>query len=57
VRLLERAPDLVGVFQPEYPAVVFARALAIAFGMAFFGALYPATRAAFLVPLNAIRHE
>ena len=57
IRALEDVPDLVGVFQPEYPGVVFLRALAITFGMAFFGALYPALRAAFLVPLEAIRSE
>lgn len=57
IRILEDVPDLVGVFRPEYPAVVFGRALAITFGMAFFGALYPALRAAFLVPLEAIRNE
>lgn len=57
VRLLEEVPDLVGVFVPEFTNTVFARALGIAFGMAFIGALYPALRAAFLVPLEAIRHE
>lgn len=57
VRLLEDAPDLVGVFHPVYPAGVFVRALAIAAGMAFVGALYPALRAALLAPLEAIRHE
>lgn len=57
VRLLEDAPDLVGLFDPIYPGAVFARALAIAFGTAFIGAIYPAARAALLVPLQAIRHE
>lgn len=57
IRLLEDVPDLVGVFKPEYPASVFGRALAITFGMALLGALYPALRAAFLVPLEAIRNE
>lgn len=57
IRGLQDVPDLVGVFQPQYPATVFLRALAITFGMAFFGALYPALRAALLVPLQAIRHE
>ncbi|MGE0600024.1 MAG: ABC transporter permease [Dehalococcoidia bacterium] len=57
IQALEEVPDLVGVFQPQYPASVFLRALAITFGMAFFGALYPALRAAMLVPLQAIRHE
>lgn len=57
VQILERSPDLVGVFQPHYTGGVFGRALAIAFGMAFVGALYPAARAALLRPLDAIRHE
>lgn len=57
VEILARSPDLVGVFQPDYPGGVFGRALAIAFGMAFVGALYPAARAALLRPLDAIRHE
>lgn len=57
VEILARSPDLVGVFQPNYPGGVFGRALAIAFGMAFVGALYPAARAAMLRPLDAIRHE
>jgi putative ABC transport system permease protein len=57
VKLVERVPDLVGVFQPDYSAGVFGRALGIAFGMAFIGALYPAARAALLKPLEALRHE
>jgi putative ABC transport system permease protein len=57
IRLIGRVPELVGVFQPDYTADIFGRALAIAFGMAFIGALYPAIRAALLVPLDALRHE
>lgn len=57
IRLIGRVPELVGVFQPDYTADVFARALAIAVGMAFLGALYPAVRAALLMPLDALRHE
>ena len=43
IRFIQRVPDLVGVFQPDYTADVFGRALGIAVGMAFVGALYPAT--------------
>ncbi len=57
VKLIEQVPDLVGVFQPVFTAGVFERALGIAVGMAFVGSLYPAVRAAFLVPLDALRHE
>jgi putative ABC transport system permease protein len=57
IHLLQDAPELVGIFEPTYPLEVFQNALAIAFGTALVGAAYPATRAAFLVPLQAIRHE
>jgi putative ABC transport system permease protein len=57
IKLIERVPELVGVFQPDYTADVFARALGIAVGMAFVGAFYPAMRAAYLKPLEALRHE
>jgi putative ABC transport system permease protein len=57
VTLIRELPDLVGVFQPDYPGDIFGRALGIAIGMAFFGAIYPAVRAAFLRPLDALRHE
>lgn len=57
VRVLQELPDLVGVFQPDFTAAVFGRALGIAVGMAFAGAIYPALRAASLPPLEALRHE
>jgi putative ABC transport system permease protein len=57
IKLVGRVPELVGVFQPDYTADIFGRALGIAVGMAFIGALYPAIRAALLVPLDALRHE
>jgi putative ABC transport system permease protein len=57
VRIIERAPDLEGIFEPTYTGDVFGRALGIAFGMALVGAIYPAIRAALIVPLSALRHE
>ncbi|MHB8684886.1 MAG: ABC transporter permease [Dehalococcoidia bacterium] len=57
VKGIQRVPELLGVFQPDYTAAIFARALGIAFGMAFLGALYPAIRAALLAPMDALRHE
>jgi putative ABC transport system permease protein len=57
IQLIGDLPELVGVFQPDYTSDIFARALAIAVGMAFIGAIYPSVRAALLVPLDALRHE
>jgi putative ABC transport system permease protein len=57
VRIIGRAPELQGVFHPQYTGDVFGRALGIAFGMALIGAIYPAIRAALIVPLAALRHE
>jgi len=57
VRLIQRVPEVVGVFQPDYPGDIFGRALGIAIGMAFIGAFYPAVRAALLKPLEALKHE
>jgi putative ABC transport system permease protein len=57
VEALKETPELVGVFQPEYPASIFGRSLGIAFAMAFIGGLYPAVRATLLRPIEALRHE
>jgi len=57
IQLIQRVPEVVGVFQPDYPAGIFGRALGMAIGMAFIGAFYPAVRAALLEPMEALRHE
>ena len=54
---LQRLPDLLGVFDPAFTSDVFGRALGFAFGMSMLGALYPAARAARLLPIEAVRHE
>ena len=54
---LERLPSLRGILNPSYTADVFWRALYTAAGIGFFGALYPALRAALVAPLEALRHE
>lgn len=56
-RVLTRVSQLRGILKPEYTAGVFGRGLIIATGTALIGALYPALRAAFLVPLEALRRE
>jgi putative ABC transport system permease protein len=56
-RVLEEVSGLRGVFHPRYTAGTFGRGLFIAAGTAFVGALYPALRAAFLAPLEALRRE
>jgi putative ABC transport system permease protein len=57
ILLIQRVPEVAGVFQPDYPTGIFGRALGIAIGMAFIGAFYPAVRAALLKPMEALRHE
>ena len=57
VQALKETPELVGVFQPAYPADIFGRSLGIAFAMALIGGLYPAVRATLLRPIEALRHE
>ena len=55
--VLERLPSLRGILDTAYTADVFWRALYTAAGIGFFGALYPALRAALVAPLEALRHE
>jgi len=55
--ILARLPSLEGILQPTYSASTFFRALITAAAVSFLGALYPAIRAAFLTPLEALRHE
>ncbi|HWO93173.1 MAG TPA: ABC transporter permease [Dehalococcoidia bacterium] len=57
IRGLNEAPELVGVFHAHYTTGVFARAVALAIGMAIVGGLYPGVRAALLRPMEALRHE
>ena len=57
ITVLADLPRLEGILHPSYTAGVFARALLTAAAVAFLGALYPATRAARLSPLDAIRRE
>ena len=45
------------MFDPVYDAAVFVRSIAFAMVVAFLGAFYPAMRAAFVAPLNAVRRE
>jgi putative ABC transport system permease protein len=57
VNLLQNLSQLRGVFEPTYSAWVFARALMVAVVVAFLGALYPASRAALMAPMEALRRE
>ncbi len=57
VNVLQNLGSLRGFFTPEWPAGIFARSLYFAIGVALIGALYPAVRAAFISPLEAMRHE
>ncbi|HTR69383.1 MAG TPA: ABC transporter permease [Mycobacteriales bacterium] len=56
-RLLENSSALHGIVHLDYTAQTFWRAIYTAAGMTIIGALYPAMRAAFLAPLDALRHE
>ncbi len=57
VEVLQRLDSLRGVLDPSYTLDVYGRALATALGIGVLGALYPALRAALLVPLEALRRE
>ena len=57
INLLQNLPVLRGVFPPIYTASIFTRSLVFAIGVAFLGAIYPALRAAFLSPVEAMRRE
>ncbi len=57
INLLQNLPELRGVFHPIYTASIFTRSLVFAIGVAFLGAIYPALRAAFLSPVEAMRRE
>ncbi len=57
INILQHLKQLRGVFEPTYDIEVFIRSLVFAIVVAFVGALYPAIRAAFLSPMQALRHE
>lgn len=56
-KILENSSALHGIVHLDYTAETFWRAIYTAAGMTVIGALYPALRAAFLAPLDALRHE
>jgi putative ABC transport system permease protein len=55
--LLSQLPQLRGVLHPDFTASAFITGLATAFAMTLLGTLYPALRAAFRSPLQALSHE
>lgn len=55
--LLEDLPALKGILHTNFTATAFWRALYTALGMTLIGCLYPAIRAAFLIPLKALSYE
>lgn len=57
INVLQHLSELRGVFHPIYSASIFTRSLGFAIGVAFLGALYPALRAAFLSPVEAMHRE
>lgn len=56
-RALIRIPSLTGLLHPVYRSGMFFKALWVAAGIGFLGALYPGIRAAVLRPLEAMRRE
>jgi putative ABC transport system permease protein len=55
--ILEGLPQLAGVLHSQYTSGAFLRGLATGVGMTVMGTLYPALRAGFLTPLEALSHE
>jgi putative ABC transport system permease protein len=55
--VLESLPQLAGVLAPDYTVSAFLRGLYTGLGMTILGALYPALRAGYLSPLEALSHE
>lgn len=56
-QILGQLPSLVGILHPVYTSGAFWRAVYTAGAMSLLGGLYPASRAARLSPLEALRHE
>jgi putative ABC transport system permease protein len=54
---LQTLPQLLGVLHANYTVGAFGRGLLTGLGMTIVGALYPALRAGFLTPLQALSHE
>jgi putative ABC transport system permease protein len=54
---VQQVPGLQGVLHPVYTAAASWRALETAFAMTLLGACYPAYKAAWLRPLQALRRE
>jgi len=57
INVLQHLKQLRGIFDPVYDIDVFTRSLFFGTIVAFFGALYPALRAAFVAPIKAVRRE
>jgi putative ABC transport system permease protein len=55
--VLESLPSLVGILHSDFTPGIFGQALYTAVAIGFLAALYPATRAARLEPLAALRRE
>lgn len=55
--VLEHVPSLTGILRTNFTPGAFWRALYTALAMTFLGCLYPAIRAALLVPLKALSYE